>query len=360
MLMLPDEVAIPFIAIRAAIRRFIHGPADERWSWQLEITIAVAREFLRRNTIRANELAEKEPEAWLARLQRMRDLSDRTGMGMHCPALIEEFSIDDVPVMRFTPLNVNPQHEMLWVHGGGFHVGSVSSYRGMISHIAQRSGCRILAVDYRLAPEHIFPAAIEDSTKAWHWLLENSSHPEKLFVGGDSAGANIALSLTMQLRDSGITLPKACMLLSPWTDLLLAGPSFRRNSRIDYLGGGLDIADLLASTYAGDVPLTDPRVSPFHGDLSGLPPMLIQVGTNDMLLDDARAFTSKAKACGVEIELQEWDAQVHVWHQLYPVNPVSLDAMDAMGEYMDQQAEPMWVGHAAIRSRGRSAAEAGS
>lgn len=352
MLMLPDEVAIPVIATRAAIRRFIRGPAAEEWSWQHEIAIAVAREFLRRNTQRANKMADEDPAAWLARLNQMRALADRNGLRMPCPALVEKFTIAEMPVMRFTPLGVTPQREMLWLHGGAFHLGSTTSYRGMIATIAQRTGCRILAIDYRLAPEYIYPCALEDSQTAWHWLLEHSSQPDRLMVGGDSAGAGLAISLSMKLREEGRQLPKACVLISPWTDLTIPGESIRRNSRIDYLGGGLDIIDMLARTYAGGVPLDDSRVSPYFGELEGLPPMLIQAGEYDMILDDARAFADKAEKSGVAVEFEEWGGQVHVWHQLYPVNPASLEAMDAISRFMNKQFEPTWVGHASIRNRG--------
>jgi acetyl esterase/lipase len=198
------------------------------------------------------------------------------------------------------------------------------------------SGRRVLLIEYRLAPEHPFPAAIEDVSKAYQWLLASGIAPEQIVIGGDSAGGGLALAALLWLRDREVVLPGAVVLISPWLDLALTGPSLYTRAEVDPLCSieGLQIA---ASYYLGNADSKTPMASPLYGDLHGLPPLLIQVGDHEILLSDSTRLAEKAKAAGVDVRLEIWNAMWHVWHGWAATLPEAQQAIERIGAFIQQQ-----------------------
>ena len=221
---------------------------------------------------------------------------------------------------------------LLYLHGGGYVNGSAASHRGLASRIALAAGCRALAIDYRLAPEHRFPAAVEDAAKAYRWLLTQGYAPEKTVIGGDSAGGGLSVAVMVFLRDAGGPLHAAALLLSPWTDLEVTGESCRTVGRQDPMLSPW-LLKKYARLYLGGQDPRHPLASPLHADLRGLPPMLIQVGTCEILLDDALRLAAGAEKDGVEVRLEVEEGMFHVWQYFAPLVPESREAVERLGRF---------------------------
>jgi epsilon-lactone hydrolase len=206
-----------------------------------------------------------------------------------------------------------PSRVLLFFHGGGYCSGSIVSHRRMVTEAGRAGGVRTLAIGFRLAPEHPFPAAYDDALAAWRWLRKQGVAANQIVVGGDSAGGGLTLALAMRLRDAGEQLPACLWLASPWTDLTMSGATLVTKDAVDplihkgYLG---ELADAYVPT---GVSRTDPRISPLFADLRGLPPMLIQVGSAETLLDDSVRFAGAAGAAGVAATLEIWPDMIHAW-----------------------------------------------
>jgi acetyl esterase/lipase len=226
-----------------------------------------------------------------------------------------------------------PQRHVLFLHGGGFIIGSPSLYRHVTWRIAEAARARVLAVDYRLAPEHPFPAALEDAVTAYHWLLANGADPRRLAVMGDSAGGGLVFSLLMRLRDEKCPLPGAAVALSPWTDLALTGPSLRLNAAADPMLNAEDPPQFLDDYLAGADPRA-PYASPLYGNPVGLPPTIIQVGSDEVLRDDAVRMADRMRAAGCQVELEIWPRMPHVWHIFVPLIPEARRAIERIGAFM--------------------------
>lgn len=204
---------------------------------------------------------------------------------------------------------------LLYLHGGGYFGCSAKSHRPITCTFA-RAGFRVYAPDYRLAPENPFPAALEDAKAAYHGLRGLGFPAGKIVVGGESAGGGLTLALLLALREDGSELPAAAILFSPWTDLAATGDSIQRNSKRCAMFDGGDIA-VTALNYVGSADPRNPLVSPLYGDLRGLPPMVIHVGADEVLLDDSTRLAEKARAAGVTVDLKIWPVVPHAW-QLAP------------------------------------------
>jgi epsilon-lactone hydrolase len=226
-----------------------------------------------------------------------------------------------------------PHRHVLFLHGGGFIIGSPSLYRHVTWRIAETTGARVLAVDYRLAPEHPFPAALEDAVTAYRWLLANGADPRRIAVMGDSAGGGLVFSLMLRLRDEGARLPGAAVALSPWTDLALTGASLRLNAAADPMLNAEDPPQFVAD-YLGGVDPRTPYVSPLYGDPAGLPPTIIQVGSDEVLLDDAVRMADRMRAAGCQVELEIWPRMPHVWHVFVPLIPEARRAIERVGYFV--------------------------
>ncbi len=222
---------------------------------------------------------------------------------------------------------------VLFLHGGGFIIGSPALYRHVTWRIATATHARVLAVDYRLAPEHPFPAALEDAAAAYQWLLDQGADARRIAVMGNSAGGGLVFSLMLRLRDEGVPLPGAAVALSPWTDLALTGRSLKLNANADPLLNAEDPPQFVADYLAGIDPRT-PYASPLYGDPAGLPPTIIQVGSDEVLRDDAVRMADRMREAGCEVELEIWPRMPHVWHALAPLIPEARRAIERIGSFV--------------------------
>ena len=202
---------------------------------------------------------------------------------------------------------------LLFLHGGGYCSGSIVSHRGMVTEAGRAAGVRTLAVAYRLAPEHPFPAALEDARAAYGFLLDQGIAPSKVAIGGDSAGGGLTLALMTVLRDAGQPLPRCAWLVSPWVDLQMTGASLAEKAQVDPLISKPYLEEL-ASAYLAGTDAANLLASPLQAELAGLPPLLVQVGSAETLLDDAVRITRRAGAADVQIKLEIWPHMIHAWH----------------------------------------------
>ena len=218
-----------------------------------------------------------------------------------------------------------------YLHGGGYIEGSIISHRELASRISRASKARVLLIEYRLAPEHPFPAAVEDATKAYQWLIEDQKiAPKNLIIAGDSAGGGLTLVTLINLRDKGIKLPAAAVCLSPWTDLGLTGESYKKNEKIDPMLT-FDSIYFMAKLYLGDTDYANPLASPVYGNLKGLPPIYILVGTAEILLDDSVLFAKRAKEAGVDATIDIWDDMPHVFPAFAAFAPEGQQGIEKIG-----------------------------
>jgi acetyl esterase/lipase len=202
---------------------------------------------------------------------------------------------------------------ILYLHGGGYSSGSIASHRSMVSYLGVAAGARTLALDYRLAPENKFPAACEDALLGYRFLVDSGISPSRIVLAGDSAGGGLVMATLLSLRDAGAPMPAGGFTISPWVDLLNSGDSMEAKASVDPMIAKVYLDDLAAHYLQGADPRT-PRASPLYDALHGLPPLLIQVGTAETLLDDATRLAARAAAADVHVTLSTWPGMIHVWH----------------------------------------------
>lgn len=231
-----------------------------------------------------------------------------------------------------------PIRTMLYCHGGGYYFCSPHSHRSLTFGLAARTGARTFSLDYRLAPEHPFPAALDDALAAYRQLLADGTPPESLVVAGDSAGGGLALALLVALRDASEPLPAAAVLFSPWTDLAATGATLVTNDGADPMFCGASIGRA-AKFYVGDSDPRHPHLSPLYADLSGLPPLLILAASTEVLLDDARRVAEKARAAAVDVEFEVWPKVPHAWPLFAPFVPEACRALDRASAFIRQHAQ---------------------
>ena len=222
---------------------------------------------------------------------------------------------------------------LLYLHGGGYIIGSMRTHRVPLSRLSRASGVRVLGLEYRLAPENPFPAAVEDSLAAYRWLLSQGIDPKKIVIGGDSCGGGHTVATLVALRYYGDPLPAAGITHSAWTDLANTGESFVTKAEEDPLIDR-DMVENMAMAYLGDRDRKTPLASPFYADLHGLPPLLVQVGTAEVLLDDSLRFAERAKAAGVDVTLEVWDDMPHVWQAFASFLPEGQQAIEHCGDFI--------------------------
>lgn len=226
---------------------------------------------------------------------------------------------------------------LLYLHGGAYVVGSAQGYRGLAAELGRSAGAETYAIDYRLAPEHVFPAAVEDAAAAYRALLAKGVAPQRIVLAGDSAGGGLALATLVMLRDTGAPLPAAALLISPWADLTCTGATLASKAADD---PSLTAAGLraMAGHYLGDGDARDPLASPVCGSLGGLPPLLVQVGSSEILLGDAVRIAENAGAAGTAVQLEIWPEMIHVWHAFHFMLPEGRAAIDAAGAFLRKHA----------------------
>lgn len=248
----------------------------------------------------------------------------------------EKVDVDGIPGEWIYFPEDKPERTILYLHGGGYVMCCIESHRHLIAQIARAARACVLAIDYRLAPEHPYPAALEDAFRAYNRLLANGTDAQQLAIAGDSAGGGLAVCLSVKLRDEGFRLPAAVACLSPWVDLTVSGDSIKTKANeeiivpVQYIKMGVE-------AYLNGANPKSPTISPIFADLSGLPPMLIQVGTSEILLDDARRLAVRAEADGVETTLEVWEGMIHVWHFFSDYIPEARAAIEHIGQFVQQQ-----------------------
>ena len=222
---------------------------------------------------------------------------------------------------------------LLYLHGGGYVIGSPKSHRHMVGALAVDSGLAVFSADYRLAPEHPFPAAVDDAVAAYKGLLDSGIASARLAIAGDSAGGGLTVATLVALRDKGLPLPACAVAISPWCDLSQGGEAYRARAKRDPIVSK-DSLDHLATAYLNGTDPKMPLASPAYADLNGLPPLLIQVGTEEALYDDAMTLKARAEAAGVEVSLESWGGMVHVWHIFHPILSEGRDAIARVGRFL--------------------------
>ncbi|MBD2769988.1 alpha/beta hydrolase [Hymenobacter sp. BT664] len=244
------------------------------------------------------------------------------------------------------PRGAHPSRVLLYLHGGGYVLGSLNTHRSLVGRLAQRAGLNVLTINYRKAPDHPFPAALDDAKRAYRWLVRHGHQPPDIVVAGDSAGGGLALALLLTLRDAGQAMPAAGVGLSPWTDLNLPITALRRVAREE----GLLLEALQMRTwgplYAHKTALTHPLLSPAQADLHGLPPLLIQISTAEVLYDDVVKFVDKARVAGVAVTLQPFEGLVHWWHLFWRIVPEARQALDQIADFL----EKLWASQVGARA----------
>jgi acetyl esterase/lipase len=223
----------------------------------------------------------------------------------------------------------------LYLHGGGYVIGSMRTHRSLMSDISRASGARVLGIEYRLAPEHPFPAAVEDSVTAYRWLLSQGIEPGHITLNGDSAGGGLVVAALVALRYLGEPMPAAGICMSPWVDMEGIGESMTTKAEVDpaVQKEGLQF---MGQMYLGKSDPRAPLAAPLYADLHGLPPLLILVGSAETLLDDSTRLAERAKAAGVKVDLEVWEDMIHVWPAFAPILPEGQQAIDRMADFMRQ------------------------
>lgn len=237
-----------------------------------------------------------------------------------------------VPAEWAVAPNARDDRAILYLHGGGYVIGSVRTHRQLVGNLSRAAAARVLSVDYRLAPEHPHPAAVEDATAAYRHLLE-SVEPSATAIAGDSAGGGLTAATLIALRESAAPLPAAGVLISPWLDLTQSGESMTSRAAEDPMVQR-DGLKMMADAYVAGADPRAPTVSPLFAELAGLPPLLLHVGTAETLLDDSTRFAERARAAGVDVDLDVWDEMIHVWHAFATVLPEAREAIDRIGRYL--------------------------
>ncbi len=226
---------------------------------------------------------------------------------------------------------------ILYLHGGGYVIGSINTHRSLAGRLSGAAKARILLIDYRLAPEHPHPAAVDDAVAAYRWMLQQGLKPSRIAVSGDSAGGGLTVATLVAIRDAKLPLPAAGAPISPWVDMEGIGDSMTSKAAADPI---VQKASLLkmAEAYLGGKNARTPLAAPLYADLSGLPPLLIQVGTAETLLDDASRLAERAKKAGVNVTYEPWENMIHVWHLFAPMLDEGQQAIERIGEFVRKQA----------------------
>lgn len=312
------------LAVRAGARTIAHRarrrPRHDAWSLPYEGIVEMMTLGTPRGDIRSADAIRQPLDRFTAMAPSPR---------IQCQPLTTPFFTGE----WVTPTTAEGRRVVLYLHGGGYVSGSPATHRTVTGQLAQAAGARLLALAYRLAPEHPFPAALEDAWAAYWWLLtEEQIPPAQIVVAGDSAGGGLTIALLLALRDAGVPLPAGAVGLSPWLDLTLSGATMIANAATDYLNR--DILRASAQMYSHGHALDDPLISPLFADLRGLPPLLLQAGGAEMLLDDSRRFAARAQAAGVAVELAIHPHMVHVWHFTWRIEPRARQALAEIGAFV--------------------------
>jgi acetyl esterase/lipase len=284
------------------------------------------------------QLLRAEPLAGAGNIEQMRSSMEAAAALVILPpdVMVEQVDAGGVPAEWVTVGAGEPRGVILYLHGGGYCICSVNTHRDLVGRVARATGTRALLIEYRLAPEHPFPDGLDDAVAAYRWLVAKGASPSDIVIGGDSAGGGLTAATLLALRDAGDALPAGAFCVSPWLDLVAEGESMKSKAEADPMVTE-EMLRMMADAYAGSHDLRDPLLSPVFAELAGLPPMLLQVGTAEVLMDDSTRFAERAKAAGVEVTLEIWDDMIHVWHVFAETLPEGQQAIDRIGEWVRER-----------------------
>jgi epsilon-lactone hydrolase len=281
--------------------------------------------------IRTLLAARPRPGGTAERRQRLDDFG--RSLGMPAQADLQAVDIGGVPAEWSSTPDADAARAVLYLHGGGYMAGSIVSHRYVAVEIGRAAQARTLAVGYRRTPEHCYPAQLDDAMAAYRYLLDQGIAPGRIAVGGDSAGGNLTLALLLALRQRAAPLPCCAWLISPWTDLAANGATMQTKAAVDPMIQRPYLLEL-AQAFCGGRDLADPLISPQYADLAGLPPLLIQVGADETLLDDSVTLAGRAGAAGVAVTLQVWPDMIHAFPMFFPLVAASRRATADAGAFL--------------------------
>jgi len=268
-------------------------------------------------------------------IAQMRLDSDERGrnFGLAADVTVQKVDANGVPAEWTATPDADASSAILYLHGGGYVLCSLDSHRHLAAEVGRASGTRTLAIDYRLAPEHPFPAPVEDTLAAYRYLLDGGIKAERIAMAGDSAGGGLVVAAMLAIREAGLALPACGWCISPWVDMEAQGASFTDRAEADPTVQKAT-TQMMAEWYLGGANPRHPHASPLHADLRGLPPLLIQVGAAETLLDDSVALARKAGASDVMVDLQIWPEMIHIWHLYFPMLSAGRRAIAAGGSFV--------------------------
>lgn len=284
------------------------------------------------DAIRALLTSKPRPTGWSERRQRIAEIGSVWPVADD--VRLEPVNVDGMPGEWSIVPGSDASRLLIFFHGGGYCSGSIVSHRRMVTEAGRAARMRTLAVDYRLAPEHPYPAAHQDAMTAWRFVRAQSIAPQHIAVGGDSAGGNLTITLINRLRAAGEEQPACAWLASPWTDLTMSGASLETKDLVDPLIHKAYLEELANAYAPATIDRRDPLISPLFADLRGFPPTLIQVGSSETLLDDAVRFARAAGLADVNVTLQVWPRMIHAWPMWNAKLTEGREALEEAGEFV--------------------------
>ena len=280
------------------------------------------------------EAKRKNPYTENKTIDQLRKETETAGSLIPLPKNIEYKSVvaGNVNAEWITCGEVNENKIFMFMHGGGYYRGSVAATRATVARISSEVKVKCLSIDYRLAPEHPFPAAIDDTYSAYEWLINEGINPKQIIVSGQSAGGGLCLALLLKIKENNISQPLGAVALSPWTDLFQSGKTMIKNEKIDPVISKKYL-DRFSKLYFPNLNNMSQLASPLIGELSGLPNILIQVGSAETMLDDSIRFYEKAKKAKINVKLEIWEDMFHGWHSNAHILKDAEDAIISIGKY---------------------------
>lgn len=269
-------------------------------------------------------------------IEQRRALMEKLAFRVAADIAVESINITGRHAEWVRAPGVDDARVLLYLHGGGYVMGSPNTHRALAGELSRAAAAAVLLPDYRLAPEAPFPAAVDDAVAVYAWLLAQGHQPSHLAIAGDSAGGGLTVATLIALRDKAVPQPRCAVCLSPWSDLNCSNASYQTRAAADPMITTADIT-MMAAAYLKGADPKSPLASPNRADLSGLPPLLIHVGRDELLLDDAVVLHEAARSAGVTSTLEIWDDMIHVWHAFHPMLPEGRQGIARIGEYLRGQ-----------------------